>query len=54
MEPGEDVRDVAGLGGGALVVQGEAVGGHVVEPHAVRAAVPRLGEDQNARTDTNF
>ena len=35
MEPGDDIGDVVLCHGGALVVQGEAVGPHVVEPHLI-------------------
>ena len=47
MEPGHDVGDVVLLHRGALVVQGEAIGPHVVEPDLVRAAVTGLGEDKD-------
>ena len=46
-EAGDDVRDVVGLGGAALVVEGEAVGPHVVEPDLIGAAVAGFGEDQD-------
>ena len=45
-EAGNDVGDIVLLGLAALVVQGEAVGLHVIEPDLVRAAVAGLGEDQ--------
>ena len=46
-EPGHDVRDVVLGDRGALVVQGETVGLHVVKPDVVRAAVAGLGEDED-------
>ena len=47
MKAGHDVGDVVLGNGGALVVQGEAVGLHVIEPDLVRAAVAGLGEDED-------
>ena len=47
MEPGHDVRNVAVRRRGALVVQAEPVGVHIVKPHLVRAAVAGLGKDQH-------
>ena len=49
MEPGDDVRDVVFLYLGALVVQREAVGFHIVEPHPVGAARAGLGKHQHRR-----
>lgn len=49
VEPGHDIGDVVVGDLRALVVQGEAVGPHVVEPHLVRAAVAGLGEHQHRR-----
>ena len=46
-EAGDDVRDVVLGDGGALVVQGEAVSLHIIEPDLVRAAVAGLGEDED-------
>ena len=46
-EPGDDVRDIVLRYRTAFVVQGEAVGAHVVKPHLVRAAVAGLGENQH-------
>ena len=48
VEAGDDVGDIVILDLRALIVQGESVGGHIVEPDLVRAAVARLGENQNA------
>ena len=48
MEAGDDVRDIIFRDGGSFVVQGEAVGLHVVEPNLVGAAVPGLGENEDA------
>ena len=47
MEPGDDVRDVVFLHLGALVVQREAVGFHIVEPHLIGAARAGLGKHQH-------
>ena len=49
MESGHDVGDVAFLDLHTLVVQGEAIGLHVVKPHLIRAAVACLGEHQHRR-----
>ena len=49
MEPGDDVRDVVFLHLGALVVQRETVGFHIVEPHPVGAARAGLGKHQHRR-----
>lgn len=50
-EAGNDIGDVVISHGASLVVQGEAVGLHVVEPHLVRAAVAGFGEDQDGGGD---
>ena len=49
MEPGDDVRDVVFLHLGALIIQREAVGFHIVEPHLVGAACAGLGKHQHRR-----
>ena len=51
LEAGEDVGDVGGREGGASVVEGEAVGLHVVEPDVVGAAVVGLGEEEDGGGD---
>ena len=48
MEAGDDIRNIIFRDGGSFVVQGEAVGLHVVEPNLVGTAVPGLGEDEDA------
>ena len=49
VEAVDDVRDVVVGHLGALVVQAEAVGLHIVEPHVFRAARAGLGEYQHRR-----
>lgn len=46
MEPGDDIGDVVFRHGGPLIIQGEAVRPHIVEPHLVRSAVAGFGEDE--------
>ena len=47
MEPGDDVGDIVLRHRGALIVQRETVGGHIIEPHLISADVSSLGEHQN-------
>ena len=47
MEPLDNIGDVILLGFGALVIQREAVGLHVIEPDVVGAAMAGLGKHQN-------
>ena len=46
-EAGNDVGDVVFLDLGALIVQTEAIGLHIIEPNFIRAACAGLGKDQN-------
>ncbi len=54
VEPCDDVGDVVVGGFGAFVVEGEAVGFHVVEPDLVGSSGTGLGEDEDGGRDSGI
>ena len=53
-EAADDIRDIVLADRAALVIQGEAVGFHIIEPDLVSAAVIGFGEDQNGSADAGI
>ena len=54
VEPLDDVGDIVLLDRISLIVQGEAIGLHVVEPYLFRATGTGLCEDEDRRGDTGI
>lgn len=54
MEAEDEVRDIILFHRISLIIEGEAVGFHVIKPHLVRPAGIGLGEDENGSGDAGI